>query len=505
MRNQQQQNMHISPIPEGVSLSSLDSLPSRQQSETHPGGGVATIEMSSEELAAYRHSRWRYGKNLVVLTLSFILVFTAFRSIQNLQSSLNSAGRLGMVAMACVHGTTFLTCLFAPALIDRLTSKWTIVLGLLFYLFWVAANFYPHVYTLVPTSIGVGFGQSLAWGAQVTYIQKLAVDYAHASRELTQQEMYKFNGVFLACFQTSHVWGNLVSSLMLTENSTKSDCGIYDRCSEEVHRVWNISSGLETADDTVLKLMGSYLVFAFTGFALILICLERIGTKADPEKPCLQPRSLQMVWRNVQQLVKHKTYRLLIPLLIFNGFEQGFVYADYNKSYITCSIGIHYVGYNMITLGMTNSLFSVLIGMVSKHLPREAIVGMGAILHIGLMVFLLVWIPDVKLVPVFFAVSALWGICDAIWQTQCNCLVNLSCPDDHDVAFQNFRMLQGLGASMAFGMGAFTCVSAKLYFLITLLSLAVLLYAAVEYQLRKAEEEEEYAAQNHGRNLEEPT
>ena len=39
----------------------------------------------------------------------------------------------------------------------------------------------------------------------------------------------------------------------------------------------------------------------------------------------------QMVWNNVQQLVKHKTYRLLIPLLIFNGFEQGFVYADYNK------------------------------------------------------------------------------------------------------------------------------------------------------------------------------
>lgn len=38
-----------------------------------------------------------------------------------------------------------------------------------------------------------------------------------------------------------------------------------------------------------------------------------------------------MVWNNVQQLVKHKTYRLLVPLLIFNGFEQGFIYADYTK------------------------------------------------------------------------------------------------------------------------------------------------------------------------------
>lgn len=167
-------------------------------------------------------SRWKYRKNLIVLSLSFILVFTAFRAIQNLQSSLNSKDGLGVIAMGCVHGTMFLTCLFTPVLINKLTSKWTIVLGLLFYLFWMASNFYPHFYTLIPTAIGVGFGQSLAWGAQVTYIQKLAVDYAHLSREVTQQELYKFNGVFLACFQTSHIWGNLVSSLMLDSDTLRA-------------------------------------------------------------------------------------------------------------------------------------------------------------------------------------------------------------------------------------------------------------------------------------------
>ena len=199
-------------------------------------------------------SQWRYRKNLFILSLSFILVFTAFRSIQNLQSSLNSAGHLGVIAMGCVHGTMFLTCLFAPVLINKLTSKWTIVLGLLFYLFWIAANFYPHFYTLIPTSIGVGFGQSLAWGAQVTYIQKLAVDYADVSQELTQQELYKFNGIFLALFQTSHIWGNLVSSLMLPYSDVKTTsiededfygmrCGVYDLCEETVPPIANISTG----------------------------------------------------------------------------------------------------------------------------------------------------------------------------------------------------------------------------------------------------------------------
>ena len=162
---------------------------------THPDETSETVfSSSSEDAVEAARSRWKYRKNLIVLSLSFILVFTAFRSIQNLQSSLNTGGRLGVIAMGCVHGTMFLTCLFAPVLINKLTSKWTIVLGLLFYLFWIAANFYPHFYTLIPTSIGVGFGQSLAWGAQVTYIQKLAMDYAHLSKELTHQELLSSMG-----------------------------------------------------------------------------------------------------------------------------------------------------------------------------------------------------------------------------------------------------------------------------------------------------------------------
>jgi len=80
----------------------------------------------------------------------------------------------------------------------------------------------------------------------------------------------------------------------------------------------------------------------------------------------------------------------------------------------------------MITLGMTNSIFSVLVGHVARHVAREAIVGVGTILHLGLMVFLLVWIPDPHLFAVFFVISALWGVCDAIWQTQCNCKFGLS-------------------------------------------------------------------------------
>ena len=47
-------------------------------------------------------------------------------------------------------------------------------------------------------------------------------------------------------------------------------------------------SGLSTVPGAVLKLMGAYLVFAFTGFVMILLFLEKIGAKATTDKPCLQ-------------------------------------------------------------------------------------------------------------------------------------------------------------------------------------------------------------------------
>jgi hypothetical protein len=167
---------------------------------------------SESSLAA---SKWVYRKNMFVLCLSFILVFTVFRSIQNLQSSLNKENQLGVISMCCVYSSMFLSCLIVPVLINRLSAKWSIVIGLVFYHFWIAANFYPHFYTLIPTSVTVGLGQSMAWTGQVSYLAKLASDYTFASKEVSEYDIYKFNGIFLACFQTTHIWGNLVSSLML--------------------------------------------------------------------------------------------------------------------------------------------------------------------------------------------------------------------------------------------------------------------------------------------------
>ncbi|KAJ8309815.1 hypothetical protein KUTeg_011680 [Tegillarca granosa] len=156
-----------------------------------------------------------FKKNLIFLCISFIMLFSAFRAIQNLQTSINAKNHLGSISMSCVHGTMFLTCLWAPTIINTLSAKWAIVCGMFSLLVWIGANFYPRFYTLIPTAIFSGFGQGILWTAEISYILKLAFDSSRITKDGVDKEVFRFHGIFLACFQTTHIWGNLISSLML--------------------------------------------------------------------------------------------------------------------------------------------------------------------------------------------------------------------------------------------------------------------------------------------------
>jgi hypothetical protein len=179
------------------------------------GANDATTPTSVESTPFKGFKKIRFKKNLVLLCVSFILIFNAFRAIQNLQSSIHSEGYLGIISMACVHGTMCISCLWAPVVINKFTAKWTLVFGMSTYILWIASNFYPRFYTLIPFGILAGVGKGILWTAESSYILKLSFDYSRITKEGLDKEMFRFHGIFLACFQTTHIWGNLISSLVL--------------------------------------------------------------------------------------------------------------------------------------------------------------------------------------------------------------------------------------------------------------------------------------------------
>lgn len=155
----------------------------------------ATLEsLSLEELERYgpNESR-RMMKNVVVVSFGFLLLFTAFNSISNLQSSLHPQvitettsivliycvlihsriifkpvhtlqGGLGTYGMSTTYAGIILSSLVVPTFaIQKLTAKWTVVIAMCGYIPYMGAQFHPTFATIIPTAALVGVSGAPLW------------------------------------------------------------------------------------------------------------------------------------------------------------------------------------------------------------------------------------------------------------------------------------------------------------------------------------------------------
>jgi hypothetical protein len=71
----------------------------------------------------YKQSeKWRIIKNIVVISLAFMVHFTAFQGAGNLQSSVNAAEGLGTASLATIYFSLILSNVFLPVVMIRLVA-----------------------------------------------------------------------------------------------------------------------------------------------------------------------------------------------------------------------------------------------------------------------------------------------------------------------------------------------------------------------------------------------
>ena len=137
--------------------------------------------------------------------------------------------------------------MFLPSVfIKNLTVKWTLPVCMFCYTIYICMQFYPEFYTIIPGAIFVGIGAAPMWSAKCTYLTQVR-KFVHTNIRLNviiifQWKMYicilyilliiqigeryakltsvdvesiivRFFGIFFLFFQSSSVWGNLISSL----------------------------------------------------------------------------------------------------------------------------------------------------------------------------------------------------------------------------------------------------------------------------------------------------
>uniref|UniRef100_A0A4W2HQL5 Protein unc-93 homolog A n=1 Tax=Bos indicus x Bos taurus TaxID=30522 RepID=A0A4W2HQL5_BOBOX len=390
-------------------------------------------------------------KNVLVLSFGFLLLFTAYGGLQSLQSSLYSEEGLGVAALSTLYGGMLLSSMFLPpVLIGKLGCKWTLVLAMCCYVAFSLGNFYASWYTLIPASVLVGLGAAALWSAQGTYLTIVGNMQARKTGQVGKDVVSQYFGIFFLIFQSSGVWGNLISSLVFGQMPTQG-CG-------------------------------------FLAVLLMAVFLEPVRDAQPEGEGGKQAPPFWSTLLSTFKLLRDKRLRLLILLPMLSGFEQAFLSGDYTRSYTTCALGIQFVGYVMICFGAADALCSVLFGRLARHTGRTVLFALGAVTQLACIIALLLWKPHPSQLPVFFVFPSLWGMADAVWQTQNNALFGVLFEKNKEAAFANYRLWEALGFVIAFGYSTFLCVSVKLYVLLGVLSAAMAAYGAVEYtESRKAD------------------
>jgi hypothetical protein len=86
---------------------------------------VESVEVVRETACSNNESdykpseKWRIMKNIVVISLAFMVHFTAFQGAGNLQSSVNADEGLGTVSMATIYFSLILSNVFLPVVMIR--------------------------------------------------------------------------------------------------------------------------------------------------------------------------------------------------------------------------------------------------------------------------------------------------------------------------------------------------------------------------------------------------
>lgn len=94
----------------------------------------------------------------------------------------------------------------------------TMALALFAYMPYIAAQFYPRFETLIPAALMVGFGGGPLWCSKCTYLSTVseALTKVRGSESRKDVNTVKFFGLFFIFYQMAQVWGNLISSSVLT-------------------------------------------------------------------------------------------------------------------------------------------------------------------------------------------------------------------------------------------------------------------------------------------------
>ncbi|KAI0227977.1 UNC93-like protein [Lamellibrachia satsuma] len=166
----------------------------------------------------------RILKNIILISIAFLMTFNAFQGLSRLQSSLHRVDGMGVINSSVLYASLVISCLFLPKLItNAIGHKWTIPISFVGYIVFMAANGYAVWATMVPASIIVGLAAAPLWTAQCSYFTKIARRYSQLADVPEDAVLSRFFGIFFFTFQLSGITGSIISATILKSGTAETN------------------------------------------------------------------------------------------------------------------------------------------------------------------------------------------------------------------------------------------------------------------------------------------
>ncbi|GFO28060.1 unc-93-like protein a [Plakobranchus ocellatus] len=371
-------------------------------------------------------------KSIIALCLAYLFTYSAFEAIQNLQSSINPENHVGVLSMAFTYSAVILGSALGPMCANLVGHKNIVLSCFVVHLCYTLSNCAPSsvrpaVLITMATFLGVcigGLGMSRG-----VYITTISTSYCYY-RKLPDSRLYSvmsfFYGIFYACMKGSQIPGNLMSSGILLSAKYNQSLVRDTKCGPRVCAEFDNTLSFERPPKDVLYLL--FGAFALCNIVGILSIAFGIPNLSYVDKTSGQDETtVGIVKKNVydcRSMLINPKFIAIMPLNVSQAIIAMALDTGYTKAFVTCAIGVQWVGYSMVALGVASSVTSILANFSVRCTGRifQFCIGIG--LDIATALIMLLWEPDVTSRPVMFlAVPFLAGIAQGILQPQLQTLI----------------------------------------------------------------------------------
>lgn len=134
--------------------------------------------------------------------------------------------------------------------------------------------------------------------------------------------------------------------------------------------------------------------------------------------------TMPVVWKHLKEsfIVLRKnliSYRSLFtaPSQLFYGLLGGFIWSDFTRSFVSCTLGVHSVGLCMFIVNSTSSMTTLLIALVTKKISVRFLAVSNILLDLPTCLLSIVWTPssDTSYFP--YVLATIFGVCHGLSRT----------------------------------------------------------------------------------------